>query len=438
MEKVIAVLCIIALSVTAGHGYYEFTGQEPPGFTDEEDDGPQMSKIDSVTVPPEKLKDSIQYDHFIHIEFKFENKSSGEWSLWVLDVEGQELITNYGARTMKDGFAGEHSTLYTRRELLGFFTLFADSDDGEPITSDGDYNVQRDEYVDLTEKKLIVTDSNANLSVDQLQSTNVPLSFRAAMRSYFDVHAPTVETLDDDIWKQGQTIKVGDTGEWKDETSWNDLVYDWKAERGQVLAGYETVYINVSTDFGSENFSVPFREYLWLANEVPVPVKQYIGTNTSWDGDEQAGYILIENTFALQDEGYVEGDSPIPWGSCSSTHWRDKHHLAELDFRQDNIMPVSGAGFEESSFDSKPEEVIDWLLDSENPQSEGLRDFLEDCPDAIVSGASYNASLDSTDTDGHAGDFWWNITFGQKRQPDDTGSSRNLEYRYSVLVYHEI
>ncbi|MEE9150394.1 MAG: hypothetical protein V3U20_00995, partial [Thermoplasmata archaeon] len=167
MEKLIVVLCIAALSVSAVDGYVEFTGLEIPGFTsdDGEGNGPPMSTIETVTVPEPKLREIVHYDHVIRIELYFENKTSGEWTYWALDVSGQELIKIPGIETKPDGFGEDHSVMYLRRELLAQFTVFLDDSDGESITSDGQYDVQRDEYMDLYEEKIIRIDTNANISV---------------------------------------------------------------------------------------------------------------------------------------------------------------------------------------------------------------------------------------------------------------------------------
>jgi hypothetical protein len=438
MEKIIVGLCVLVLAVTSYDGYVEITGEDVLGFSsEEEEEGDiQMSKITTVKVPENKLREVVHYDHTIHFEFKWENTSSGEWNLWMLDVSGQELIKTPGISVKPDGFSEDHSTLYLRRELAAQFTLFADSSDGEAITSDGEYDIQRDEFTDLMKERLIRTDANANISVDQLQSTNIPLSFYGFMRSYYDPHEPEVETLDDSIFGEGQTIELGQTGEFVDETSWNDVTYEWVAERGQVIAGYETVLINVSTDFGDEDFSLPFKEEVWIANEVSEPVKQYIRTNTSWEGEDEAGYFLLENTFTLKEGGFTEGTEPIPWGECSGYHWLTEHPLAVREDWSGNYMPNSGPGIDDSSFYYGSEEVIDYLKTSE--PSQGLKEFLSDHPKAIVTNAVYNASKESAlATDDPEGKYWWNITFGERRDPDAPGSDWRAKKRYRLLVSHE-
>lgn len=437
MEKIVVVLCIAALSVATVDGYVEFTGVEVPSFTSQDDgggDGPPMSKIETVTIPENKLREVVHYDHIIRIEFYFGNKSSGEWVFWALDVSGQELIKIPGIATKPDGFGEDHSVMHLRRELSAQFTVLLDDSEGESITADGEYDVQRDEYVDLSEEIVLRIDTNANISVDELPSTNIPLSFRGFMRSYFDPHLPKLETLEDSIYGEGQTINLGQTGEWVDETTWTQLTYDWVAERGEIIAGYETILINVSTDFGDDDFSVPFKELIWISNEVSAPVKQFIHTNTSWDGEEEIGYILLENTFKLRENGYTEGAQPIPWNTCNGFHWLDEHPWGETETWKGNYMPKSGSDFDESSFHWKPEEVIEFL-EVEHP-SDGLELYLSDFPEAIIIGAKYNASVDTSDPEDKAGEFWWNLTFGSVRRSDQTGSSWNLENRYRVLVYN--
>jgi hypothetical protein len=436
MEKAIAVLCIMVLSVTAVDGVVEYSGVDLPGFTNENVDGDEeeWSTITTVTVPENKIGEVVHYDHTIRIELYFENKTSGEWTYWALDVSGNELIHIRGTSMKPDGYGEDHSVMYQRRELAAQFTVYLDDSEGEEINSEGQYDVQRDEYTDLMEQKVVRIDTNANISVDELPSTNIPLSFSGFMRSYFDPHLPKLETLEDDIYGEGQTITVGDTGDWTDETSWNEVTYEWKAEKAKIMAGYETVLINVSTDFGDEDWSLPFKEMIWISNEVSVPVKQFIRTNTSWDTDTEAGYILLENTFSLRRDGFTQGASDIPWGECNSIHWLSEHPMGETENWQGNFMPQSGSGFEDSSFHWKPEDVIDYL-EREHPSDE-LEIYLSNNPQAIVVDAEYNASVDDSDPEGKSGEFWWNLTFGYERKSDQTGSSWGLENRYQVLVYN--
>ncbi|UCE73143.1 MAG: hypothetical protein JSV56_08880 [Methanomassiliicoccales archaeon] len=436
MEKIlVVVLSVMALSVTAVDGYVEYTGVELPGFTSQEEETEeiQWSTIESVKMPENKLREIVHYDHIIRIELYFLNKTSGNWTYWALDVSGQELIKIPGIDAKPDGFGEGHSAMFLRRELSAQFTVFLDDSDGESITSDGEYDIQRNEYTDLAEQKLIRFDTNANISVDELPSTNIPLSFSGFMRSYLDPHAPKLETLEDSVYGTGQTITLGDTGEWVDEATWTDLTYEWVAERGEVIADYETILINVSMDLGDEDFSIPFMERIWISNEVSVPVKQFIHSNTSWDTEDDFGYILLQNTFVLRDGGFTEGNQPIPWDDCTGYHWLDTHPLAKTEEWDKNYMPKSGSGFEDSSFNWKPEDAIDFLKVTE--PSEELKEFLSENRDAIVTSATYNASKDDTDPTGKAGQYWWNLTFGEKVEGGGWGSRH--EKRYRVLLYNE-
>jgi hypothetical protein len=423
----------LVLSVTAVDGVVEITGEDFLGINPtgpDEGDG-EWSDVQSVTMPEMKIRDAVHYDHFIKIELYWENKTSGEWTYWALDVSGQELIKIPRTASMVDGYGENHNTLLLRRELSAQFTVFLDDSDGESVSSDGEYDIQRDEYKDLLEEKMVRIDTNANLSVEELPSVSIPLAFSGFMRSYFDPHLPLVETLEDGIYGEGQTISVGDTGDWVDETSWTDVTYDWEAEKSKKIAGYDVILINVSTDFGDEDFSLPFKEMIWIANEVSAPVKQFIRTNTSWDGEEEAGYILLENTFELRDGGFTPGTSDIPWGECTGYHWLDEHPNAETESWSGNFMPKSGDNFEESSFYWKPEEVIDWLK-TKNP-SEELDVFLSQNPDAIVTSAEYNASVQDNDPFGQGCESWWNLTFGIEREQ---GQPWGVENRYRILVYN--
>jgi hypothetical protein len=440
MEKILVVLCIAALSLTAVDGYMEMTGEDPFGFKEDQQNGnEEYSDIETVTVPENMLGELLHYDHFIHLEFFFENRTSGEWSLWILDYSGSWIEQRYNTVSKPDGFGATHSVLHMERDMNGLFTLFADSDDGEPITSDGEIMVNREEFIDLWDETLLVTENDAYLEVEPLQSTNVPLAFDAYMKSYFDPWTEKVETLEQSIYERGQEVTLEDTGSYTDETSWNDVDYDWVAQRGLKISGFDTIYINISSDLGSDDFSIPFKQDIWISNELPNFVKNYIRTNTSWDDGEEAGYILLENDWTLIDsedplDAYQPGTEAIPWGECTGEHWRSEHADGEYQTWNGNFMPKGGANLEESSFDFVPEDLINYL-EVEHPSDE-LEQYLSDHPDAMIIDARYNASKTyPLNPDNPEGEFWWNITFGEKHEGSGWGSRE--EKRYRVLVWQE-
>ncbi len=440
MEKVIAVLCVFVLAITAVDSYDRFTGGNILGGG-KEDNG-QMSTITSVTVPVPKIGDSVHYDHEILIEYRWENKTSGNYSFWALDVGGTETIDIVGTTSKKDGFGEHHNVMFLKRLLGAEFTVTADSSDDEPITANGEYDIRRDEYTDLTEERIILTENDAYLKVDELPNVNFPLEFDGYMRSYFDPQEELKETLEESVLEDDRYIELGDSGTY--EYWMGDfwfLEYQWVAEQGEIISGYETLFINVTTDLGDENFSLPFQSSLWFANEVSVPVKQHIRTSTYYEDDETLFYFIIENIFTIQVNGFDAGDEDIPWETCSSTHWHNVHPDAEFDTWYTNYMPLSGSGFNDSSFDFKPEDAIAFLktkdsVTNQYPSVE-LVDFLNSYNDVIVTRAEYTAEKNSVGDplpQKKQGEYWWNLTFGHKRTEDDEGSSWDLPYRYQVLV----
>ncbi len=447
MEKLIIALCIVALAVTATDGAVETLEVEVPGITIEKEDSiGEISNVEKVTIPERQIKEVVHYDHLMKFEFYGENKTSGEYFLWALDVTGQELLKLPGTRQKPDGFGAEHTVLYQRRELAAQFTLIMEESGEEPVTATGKYDLQRDEYTDLTERRQILTDTNANISAEDLPSFEGSISFYGFMRSFYDLEKDVPETLEESVIGDDRVIELGDSGVFKDEAQGWPIKFNWVAERGEIIAGYETLFINATTDLGTENFSVPLSQSLWLADGVSVPVKQYTRTYTGYDDENGTFYILIENTFSLQENGFKAGSQPIPWGECHGEHWYTVHPLAETDYWEENYMPKSGSGFEDSSFDFKTEEAIDFLMGNlegyDDPASPDLMSFLNDYPDAIVCGAVYNASKDEKDYDittgryGKAGLHWWNLTFGHEREWGE-GWGSDSEYRYSVLVQKE-
>lgn len=441
MEKLIIVLCVVALAVTATDGAVETLNVEVPGITTEEEPtNGEISTVEKVTIPEREIKEIVHYDHLMKFEFYWENKSSGEYWLWALDVTGQELLKLPGTIQKPDGFGAEHTVLYQRRELAAQFTLIMDESGEEPVTATGKYDLQRDEYKDLVERRQILTDTNANISAEDLPSFDAPVSFYGFMRSFYDLEEDVPETLEESVIGDDRVIELGDTGEFNDEAQGWPIEFTWVAERGEIIGGYETLFINATTDLGDENFSVPLSQSLWLADGVSVPVKQYTRTYLGYEGENETFYMLIENTFSLQEKGFRAGTQPIPWGECYGEHWYTMHPLAETDYWEENYMPKSGTGFDDSSFDFKTEEATDFLMGNlegyDEPASPDLMSFLTDYPDAIVYSADYNASKDLTDLDGKAGYYWWNLSFGHEREWGEEWGS-DSQYRYTVLVQKE-
>jgi hypothetical protein len=440
MDKVIAVLCVVVLAMTTVDGYDRMTGGDILGGNNE--DNGQMSTITSVTVPESKIGDFTQYDHEILIEYRWENKTSGDYEFWALDVGGTETIEIMGTTSKKDGFGEPHDVMYLKRLLGAEFTVTADSSDDEPISAKGEYDLGRDEYTDLAEERIILTETDAWLKVDELPSTNIPLEFDAYMRSYFDPHEELKETLEESVLEDDRYIELGDSGtyEYWMGDFWS-IEYQWVAEQGEIISGYETLFINVTTDLGDENFSLPFQSSLWYANDVAVPVKQHIRTSTYYEDDETLFYFIIENIFTIQVNGFDGGDNDIPWGTCDSTHWYYEHPDGEHEYWYDNYMPLSGSGFNDSSFDFKPEDAIAFLTTKDSGTNEypsvELVDFLDSYNDIMVTRAEYSAEKEPVGDllpQKKQGEYWWNLTFGHKRTEDDEGSSWELPYRYRLLV----
>lgn len=438
MDKVIAVLCVVVLAITAVDGVDRMTGGGNEGVNGNSG----MSTITSVSVPEPRLGDEVYYDHEILIEYKYENKTSGDYSFWALDVGGTETIEIIGTSTKKDGYGESHDVMHLKRQLGAQFTVTADSSDDEPISANGEYDIKRDEFTDLTEKRIIRTENDAWLKVDELPSTSIPLEFDGYMRSYFDPHEELKETLEESVLGKDRYIELGDNGTydyWMGDF-WS-IEYYWEAQQGEIISGYETIFINVTTDLGDENFSLPFQSSLWFANEVSVPVKQHILTSTIYEDEETYFHFIIENIFTIQANGFTPGDEDIPWGKCDYTHWYVQHPDGEYQSWYDNYMPMSGSGFDESSFDFKPEDAMAFFT-TKDPgtnkyPSEELVEFLDSYNDIMVVRAEYTAEKNSAGDplpEKKQGEYWWNLTFGHKRTQDDEKPSRELPYRYQVLV----
>jgi len=157
---------------------------------------------------------------------------------------------------------------------------------------------------------------------------------------------------------------------------------------------------------------MPFTKKVWIANEVPFPVKTYIRTNMSSEDANGSFYLIAEHVRSLQEEGFTRGAKDIPWDSCKAgVHFLSKHLRAEL--LESEYMPVSGSKYETSSFNFKPEDAVEFALEN----SKELRRFVTKYDDVVITEAAYKVTKDTKaelDPSGKAGSYNWNLSFRYK------------------------
>lgn len=422
MKKVLGVLCVLAIITNIYLiVFYEYTDES---WTGNQGEGPEdvfdYSEF-SVTVPAKMVGDTVQYDYTIFAEMYWENKSSGDWEKYTLTGNGQLIDRVPEIVTKKDGFNTDHSTIWIREETEATFTIKMDGSDSEEVVIHGTLGGTRDEYTELKQNKVIQVVTEGNVEVDKIRQVPIPISYEGFMRNYPDPNLEREESLDEEIYLKDQLLKMGDNGailkepesEWVAE--WLTQTYNWSVIGGEEIAGYNTLIINISTGFFQD--WMPFTKKIWVANEVSFPVKVFVRTNTSAEDENGSFYTIIEHSRTLKNNGFTKGNKEVPWElDYSGFVFHDRHPQGE--YKEWEYIPESGAKYERSSFDFKPEDAVQFAVDN----SPGLRKFLNNYDDVVVASGGYKVDRDAIaelDTSGKAGSYNWNLSFRYKPTRDE-------------------
>jgi hypothetical protein len=436
MKKAIITLCVIGLllniyfatlyNVDDDDDFFHelFFGT---GSGDDDGNSTDDDNIDTefkVTVPDPKLGDEVYYNYDTYIEMAGENSSSGEFYKIILDIDG-DLENKIPTTTEKkqDGFYITHKTVRTYQRTKATFDLtYEDHETDEPLVIHGDLNIERSEFMDLTSKSTILIETEADVYVSKTFQIDVPLEYAGTLRSYPDPKKSQVETMDDLLFKNNQTLSIGSNGTFQQAADIGVLFnfpftitqkYNWSVESGKEIADVDTLMINISTKFFE---FLDFKRQVWVANEIAEPAKIYLKTNYSYTDDDYSEYLTLEQDREMT--SYKRGTSDIPWGTCDTSSSEDpSEHFSELHpmgvFSDWEFIPESvgeGEKFEDTSFNFAPEDAAQFAIEN----SDGLVDLLDEHSwDVIVARAKYNVTRDAQDlSDDEAGTFHWNMTFG--------------------------
>ncbi len=428
MKKILGTLCIIAILVNVFiNFYYEDLDEDWAGQHGEGSEVIDYSEF-TVTVPEIMAGDVANYDYSIFVEMYSENKSSGEWDKTTLTANGQLINKVPPVVQKKDGFYVDHTTYCIREETEASFTIVMASSDGDPFTINGNLGGSREEYSDLNVRKVIQTITNGYIHVDKIKRFPTDIDFDIKIRNYPDPNLPREDSLDERIFLNNQMHKLGNTGNFtmvpenEGAQEWLTQTYDWVVEGGEKVSGYNTLIINITTAFFQD--FLPFKKKVWIANEVPFPVKVHVRTNTSAESENGSFYTIIEHTRTLQKNyGFTRGNKEIPWGSdVAHGIFLSRHPRGE--FQSWEFMPKAGSAYDSSSFDFNPEDTVEFAIDN----SKELRRFLTRYDDdVVVHWALYKAEKDKLDPQGKAGSYNWNISFGYKPTFDERIEARESD-----------
>ncbi len=456
MKKAIIALCVIALLLNIYFAtLYNYDDDNDPfhilffgtGSGDDDINGSDDDDYDAefkVNVPEPKLGDEVYYKYDTYIEMAGENSSSGEFYRIILDVEG-DLENKIPTTTeiKQDGFYITHNTVRTYQRTEASFTLsYEDDETDEPLVIHGDLNIERSEFMDLTSRSIIMIQTEADVYVSQTFQVDVPLEYAGTLRSYPDPKKSQVETMDDLLFKDNQTLSIGNNGTFSQDADIGVVfsftititqAYNWSVEDGGEIGGVDTLMVNISTKFWE---FLNFKRRVWVSNEIAEPAKIYLRTNYSYTDYESdyTEYLILEQTREMT--SYKRGTKDIPWGTCETSSFEDpSRHFSKLHsigkFSNWDFMPESegeGEDIEDSSFDFAPDDAAEFAIEN----SQGLTELMDEHSwDVIVARAKYNVTRDAqdkSDSDGKAGNYQWNMTFGYHPTEEEQDEYRETYY----------
>jgi hypothetical protein len=408
--------------------YYDDTGEYTVTLTvwDEENEKDQISKRITitdlvVTIPLGKIGDSCTYDVEGSIYIKNpDGLWSGTYEIYEFTIESI-YIYYYGGMenaieettTAKDGYGEDHSTIerYTHQDLdleatVDGTALYNGQEVQLPIpTQDGKLEITERAYTDLTSNKTIFQDTV--LDFELAKGTDFGMESHDHLRSYSNLREKPATFSIEDL-SPDRTFEIGD-----DQTKIiGDVSYLWYVKEATNINGYPALEIEIDIDPETKDkHSIQeFEMQVWISNQVPFPVQTKVYTLIDQDGNRTSIYY----NSTIQENGYIEGNQPIPFGECDAFSPDDHYHFQNpsvqdkfVNWTNDDYLPEMGSGTDDFLFTA--EEAID----NASIISSTFDSYLQNNQEVYVIDGYYNQTDETGDND----DPKWCLTFGE---PDAT------------------
>jgi hypothetical protein len=192
--------------------------------------------------------------------------------------------------------------------------------------------------------------------------------------------------------------------------------------------GHPALTIDVEIDVDDETIEPytisEFDMQLYITNGIPFPIKTHVYAVVE-DGEGVTIEVLYDSV--IQDDGYEEGTTFIPFGTCPGDGTEQHYPYWDADFEFINwsasdYFPKKGSG--DWSFDSfTPQDAFNYAATS----STEFQNYLSTNPNAYVINGYYNETGENTNPK-------WNLTFGELGDTEgyyfvieDTGSLSFLD-----------
>ncbi|MGA1820310.1 MAG: hypothetical protein ACMUHU_04795 [Thermoplasmatota archaeon] len=422
------------------------TLEEGQGTQDgnDDDDDLQYSDITTLEVPPVKIGDQARYDYELFAQMFWENKTSGEWGRYTFTGEGELLQYIEEIQEVEDGFHTTHDAMELSYETRASFALKIEGSDVDTATIPGTLELQRSEFTNVFDKHALKALNSGEIAIEDLGSvfgaqgaSLADVSYAIDMKTYPDPHDDPVISMDDAIYGMGQVLTLNSRGIYEGEPVWGEenREYNWSVEGAYKLFEHDTFKVNVTSDIWGFLF---FNRQFYITPDYPFPIKGYTKTNSSYYGEEESFYIILETRQQIKEEigSLKRGTGDIPWGDPSGhSEYPDLHPAGEFD--RWSYVPSDGSDVSRSSFSGFTiNEAVNHALDN----SEDLKDFMREYESkglVVVENSAWNKSFEDRLERNRT--YWWNLTFSYVYDQDELydyyqENGEWPEWRYRILV----
>ncbi|MGA1872470.1 MAG: hypothetical protein ACMUHY_02255 [Thermoplasmatota archaeon] len=424
------------------------TLEEGVGTGDEEDDndngGLEESDITTLQVPDVKIGDQALYDYELFAQLFYENKTSGEWGRYTFTGEGELLQYIEEIQEVEDGFHTLHDSMELSYETRASFSLKIEGSEVDTATIPGTLELQRSEFTNVFDKHSLKALNNGEIAIEDLGSVFgsqgaalADISYAIDLKTYPDPRDDPVVSMDDAIYGMDQVLTLNSRGIYEGDPVWGEenREYNWSVEGAYKLLGHDTFKVNVTSDIWGFLY---FNRQFYLTADYPFPIKGYTRTNSSYFGEEETFWIILETKQQLKDEegALRRGTVDIPWGDPSGhSEYPDLHPAGEYDGW--SYVPADGSEVDRSSFSGfTVNEAVNHAMDN----SDDLKDFMNEYERqglVVVESSGWNRSFEDRLERNQT--YWWNLTFSYVSSNENMYEYREKngewpEWRYRILV----
>ena len=402
-----------------------------------------LSDLEEMTVPEQKIGDLAKYDYTVFAQMFYENRSSGEWSRYTFSGEGQLILNIKDISQEKDGFGQIHDTVSTSYTTRASLEVKVEGSETDTVTIPGSIEVERRDYENVFDGHNIKSTNDGRLAVEGLgkafQDISRDMEYKADLTTFPDPSVVPQPTLEESIYGNGRILDLDSSGVYSPEPLPGEeyRFYNWSVEGAYKVHDYDSFLVNITSDLWGG--FLKFNQQLYITPDHPFPIKGKMRTNNTFSDEDETFYIVFETTrdIAVDDaEPLKRGEKEIPWGDPSvNTEYLENHPTGE--YESWGVVPPTGSETDKSSFAPFTlDEAYQYALDN----SEGLDNYMDEFQNkgsVILTDARWNQSQE--DARGRNRTTWWNLTFSYVTTQEEyydyyRENDEPPEWKYRILM----